>query len=414
MNFVSPCPCRLVDTNLRTDVRMYNETLQSAKQLQQTQHMQCTEKRSIVFIKTHKAGSTTLIAPLQKYAYTHNLTVMVPQEGNNMFNWPLEFRPNKDNVAAENGEKFDLLVNHIIFNKTSISPLMKPNTQYITILREPLAHLRSTFQYFGLNTGHRLGSGQDAIKKYLSNPIKYDTMPEWMEQAIPLAANRVNSMTRNLQAADLGLSYWDFDKPQVVDRFIKYTINNFDFIVILERMHESLVLLRRHMCWKMEDILFLSKNVNPFREFQIKDLTESTRANAYRWNKIDNLLYQAANRQLDQLRRSQSRVQEEIAAFKAIQLRVSKHCWQLLGNKKYINKLVVAAGDWNEEFVVDGRFCALLLLDERDMTHVFKCRQHASHKDCKGKSLFRVTKTMDMIEGKQRYQDIRMTPRTIK
>ena len=46
---------------------------------------------SMLFLKTHKSGSTTLIAPFQKYAYLHSLSVMVPNIDFAMFNWPMEF-----------------------------------------------------------------------------------------------------------------------------------------------------------------------------------------------------------------------------------------------------------------------------------------------------------------------------------
>ena len=332
--------------------------------------------------------------------------MMVPNIEYNMFDWPLEFRPNEANIRAENGEKFDMLVNHIIFNKTSIAPLMKPDAQYVTIVREPLAHLRSSFQYFDLNNDERLGKGVEAMNHYLSNPSKYDKSPDWLESVIPLADNRVNSLTRNLQSADLGLSYWDFEKKRVVQKFIDETIANFHFIMILERLEESLILLRRLMCWRMQDVMFIRKNVNPDQLFEMRELSEQTKARAYKWNNADLLLYKAANKRFDELMSAESQIKEEVAAFKSIRRRMTKQCLRVFRFKEKAGILTIPAGKWNEEFKVDNKFCVLLLLDERDLTHVFKCKQFPFHKDCRGVPGARVNNTISMIEGKVPYEHI--------
>ena len=339
--------------------------------------------------------------------------MMVPNVENNMFNWPMEFRPNIDNVKNVQDERFDMLVNHIIFNKTSIAPLMSPEAQYVTILRDPLAHLSSSFRYFDVNANGRLGLGVEGFKRFLTDPAKYDATPYWMKNVLPLSRNRINSLTRNLQAADLGLSYWDFDKPRIVEEFMNRTMKTLQFVVILERIDESLVLLRRHMCWRMQDIIFISKNVNPTRLLKMNDYPGWARINAYKWNNVDLLLYQAANRRLDDLRSSANGLDDEVAAYRTIQRQVTKYCNGLLREPgQHKSTLTIKAGRWNERFLVDSKFCVLLLLDERDLTHVFKCKQHPEHKDCQEKSGYRAKMMLSMIEGEIEYRQILMTPRT--
>lgn len=397
---------------MRVEVHLPSNEVSQQASTTRVSRAQCKEKTSVVFIKTHKSGSTTLIATLQKYAYLHNLSMMVPAVGFNAFNWPIKFKPDQDNLRSPNGEQFDMMVNHIIFNKSSISTVMKPDAQYVTIVRNPIAHLRSAFQYFDLNRDNRFGKGVEAITHYLLDPPKYDSMPSWMAPVLPLADNRINSMTRNLQSADLGLSYWNFDNADKVQIFLEYTMETFHFIVVLERLEESLVLLRRHMCWKLQDIMFISKNVNPLRLFEMKDLSESSRRSALRWNNVDLLLFNAANRRLDILKKSLIGVEREVAAYKSIQLDITRHCWQMMQRRERESSMTVPAGEWNEEFTVDKKFCTLLLLDERDVTHVFKCKQYPSHKDCQEKSGLRVSRTLSMLEGDEPFKFIAVTPRT--
>lgn len=372
---------------------------------------QCLPQMSLMFLKTHKSGSTTLIATFQKYAYLNKLLMMVPRTNNNMYNWPMEFRPNKDNMKSPTHTKFDMLVNHIIFNKTSINKLMKAQTKFVTILREPLFHLRSAFDYFNLNKNHRLGKGKAAMELFLSDPDEYDKLPFWMDNIVYFANNRINSMTRNLQSADLGLSYWDFDNEDIVQSFVKAVLDEFHFILILERLEESLVLFRRVMCWEMKDIMFIKKNVNPKHEYRVEDLSLQSRINAYKWNNVDLMLYREATSKLDQLLSEEPDIYDEIEVYRKLRHSITKYCVEGILYKHVKDPLVIPAGRWNTEIIVDSTYCALLLLDERDMTHVFKCLQYPWHTDCQGKSGARFQQIQDMIEGAQDFEEIPMSTR---
>lgn len=362
----------------------------------------CKEQQHVVFLKIHKSGSTTLIGTFQKFAYTKKLQMMVPSTNNNMFDWPLEFQPNKDNVENPNNEKFDMLVNHIVFNKTSISSLMKPDTKYVTILREPLPHLRSSFQYFELNLKKRIAdTGPEAIERFLMNPWKFDFIPDWLENIIPYAANRINSVTRNLQSADLGLSYWKFDDQSAVDKFVDKTMSDFDFIMVLERLDESLAVLRRIMCWEMKDVMYIPKNINPKRSFEVTQLTEQAIHNVYKWNNVDTKLYDRANRQLDVHLGRYPDIKDEVAQYKKFHLTIAEFC---LHQHTRNRSITIPGSRWNSPFVVDNEYCVLLQMDERDLTHAFKCKQYPKHKGCFGKDGERVRKVYSMIEGAIEYQ----------
>lgn len=46
-----------------------------------------------------------------------------------------------------------------------------------------------------------------------------------------------------------------------VAAFLENLKQDFPFLLVMEYMHESLLLLRRKWCWELNDILFLQKNV---------------------------------------------------------------------------------------------------------------------------------------------------------
>ena len=361
----------------------------------------------MLFLKTHKSGSTTLIAPFQKYAYLHSLSVMVPNIDFAMFNWPMEFSPNKDNIPAVQNQSFDMMVNHVIFNKSSIAPLMKPDTKYFTVMREPLAHLKSSFQYFGIDVNHTLGTGKAGLEKFLSDPNKYDVMPAWIKSVLPHSRNRVNSLTQNVQSADLGLMHRDFYNQTKVNQFIAKTMRDFHLILILERIHESLVLFRRIMNWEMKDIVFITKNHRP-QGFLISDLSEDTRERGRSWCSVDQALYTAASQRLNQLISEENGIDQEVKVFKKVQKSITEFCIKFGSNytaTDVTDTLSIPQSAWNKSFTVDHEFCVLLLLDERDMTLLFKCQQVPHHRECTSASnKQRINDLTDMINGRQPFR----------
>lgn len=344
----------------------------------------CQPQSSYVFIKIHKAGSTTLIAPFQKYAYIHNITMMVPALNNIHLSWPYKFTPNKSNMVAPAGRQFQALVNHVVYNKEAMRSVMDPAAQYITVVRQPVPHLISAYQYFSVNKDNQfLRVGPEVFEKFLSDPVQHDPVPNWMKC---IKDSQVKSLTRNLQSADLGLHYDQFDNTTAVDEFITDIEKDFSLIVILERLSESLVLLKRKFCWKIEDILHVNKNIQKTQwHWDWKNISAQSMAAIYKWNNVDTRLYSMAIRKLDEVKRGELRLEEEIKVYNDINSRVSQYC---SGNIKYWqaevvkDPLVIEETPFNDKFIVDRQFCVLLLIKEEDFTLLHKCRLYPEHHQC--------------------------------
>ena len=73
-------------------------------------------------------------------------------------------------------------------------------------------------------------------------------------------SNRLPRHGRNQMAFDLGLSPEYFDNASVVDAFVHELNSTFDLILIMERFPESLVLLRRALCWSVHDMIAFPMN----------------------------------------------------------------------------------------------------------------------------------------------------------
>ncbi|XP_067936475.1 galactosylceramide sulfotransferase-like [Watersipora subatra] len=346
----------------------------------------CQRLNSFVFIKTHKSGSTTMIAPFQKYAYLYNLTMMVPSSNNNIhLSWPFRFMPSVSNMPAPGNRKFQALVNHIVFNKTSIEPLMDVKTAYITILREPAPHLVSAYQYFSVNFDNVfLRKSLTDFELFLSDPTKHDPVPTWMQK---MKNTEILSLTRNLQSADLGLHYTEFDNLTSVRSFVNGIEKDFSIILVLERLAESLVLMKRKFCWSMEDVIHVNKNVQKIAwNWNFRNISQHLIPKIYEWNNVDTELYRMANDKLNKLRLGETDLDEEIKVYNNINTKVSQYCagsvrhW--IDTVPIPEPLVIDSTKFNNRFVVDRRVCGLLVVPEEDFTLLHKCRQYPDYKQC--------------------------------
>ena len=70
----------------------------------------CAPTKSLLFLKTHKTGGSTVSNILYRYADIRNLTVVLPKKQVFSFFWPLDFQ--LEYIDNLHGMKPDILCNH--------------------------------------------------------------------------------------------------------------------------------------------------------------------------------------------------------------------------------------------------------------------------------------------------------------
>uniref|UniRef100_A0A7M5V5D7 Uncharacterized protein n=1 Tax=Clytia hemisphaerica TaxID=252671 RepID=A0A7M5V5D7_9CNID len=105
----------------------------------------CKRKKNIVFLKTHKTGSSTITNILNRYGEARNLNFVLPNIGSNRLDWPWFFK--NTSFYSLNGTEPNILCNHARFNKQPMTDLMPNDTVYVTILRNPISQFESSFSY---------------------------------------------------------------------------------------------------------------------------------------------------------------------------------------------------------------------------------------------------------------------------
>ena len=146
-------------------------------------------------------------------------------------------------------------------------------------------NFESVFKF--MKVGYRLGvgNGPDSLQTFLKNGVSFSKFNS--VKALPLV--------RNPLLYDLGLSFKYYQNLTAVNEYIQFLDKQFDLVMIMDYFDESLVLMKRLLCWHMEDILYLKLNERQDKEKNTV-LTDDVRENVKRWNKADVLLYEYFNK----------------------------------------------------------------------------------------------------------------------
>ncbi|XP_035697068.1 galactose-3-O-sulfotransferase 2-like [Branchiostoma floridae] len=327
----------------------YNGTSSSYRE----QHDICTRPvTNLVFIKVHKTASASTAVVLLRFAYKHHMTMCYSPRGNKRFT--LTFPSTeiyKSNCSRWQvlGDHFNFLVHHTVFNKTAMDRIMKPGTKYIGIMREPQSHFRSQFFYRRHHLRYRLRHHPNPLGAFLDNPEHQER--KWSK-------NRTWSGERNNQAFIMGFPphLLNTQDTGLMDDVIKQLGQSYTFVIINEYYEESLVMLRRKLCWDMSDILHSTKKIheqhNPKKYIP---LTDKQLENHKRINAVDYRMYDFFNRTFwESVEEEAGRgFWEEVTYFRYLVERVNKYCLASQDSEP----LNVPISKWNNAFSVNEMFC---------------------------------------------------------
>ncbi|XP_077442369.1 galactosylceramide sulfotransferase [Vanacampus margaritifer] len=241
----------------------------------------CSPSVNIMFMKTHKTASSTLLNILFRFGEKHKLKFAFP-DGRNDFFYPSPFR-RWQVKSYRPGECFNVVCNHMRFRLREVAALLPPDATYVTILRHPARLLESAFHYYrrAVPLTWRIG-GDDKLEEFLRSPRTY------------YRAGAYNAFyLKNLLLFDLGLdNNLDADHPDVSEA-IRSLSQKFHLVLIAKYFDESLILLKETLCWSTADILYFKLNAR--ESSSVTRLTPESRARALGWNGADWRLYRHFN-----------------------------------------------------------------------------------------------------------------------
>ena len=216
---------------------------------------------------------------LFRYGDSRNLTFVLGK--NTEIDWPQKFKAGS--ILPLYGEKPNILCSHAKFNKKPMNWLFpKETSKYITILRNPVDNFESAFNYNHLGKSFGIKDDLHSVQTFLNKQ--------------KLGENTLlTPLIRNPMLFDLGLDLQFFQNLSAVNRYIQFVEKEFDLVMIMDYFDESLVLLKRMLCWEMDDILYLKQNERQEKE-RAMNLDDKVKENIRRWNKADVLLFNHLNK----------------------------------------------------------------------------------------------------------------------
>ena len=206
--------------------------------------------------------------------------------------------------------------------------VMSDDTDYITILRDPVTQFESSFFYFEFDRVLSLKNHPDPIAEFMRYPDEYLYNTTLVVNNFPDTINLIQSG----MFYDLGQDFVDVEEAQEIQKRIHHLESEFRLVMITEYFDESLVLLKMEMCWQLEDILYIKQNQRTklhHRNSTLKsqNMPEDLRERIRQWNRADSMLYEHFNKTLwskIEARGASFRVQ--LAQFRAMNRAVKQAC----------------------------------------------------------------------------------------
>ena len=268
-----------------------------------------------MFLKTHKTGGSTIANILFRYGDSRNLTFAL---GTSHLAWPQRFRISQ---VLPFYRQPNILCSHTVFNKKPLNWLFpREISKYVTIIRNPVDTFESFFNYYKL--GKVLGLGGDpvvSLEKFLESASSFYNK---------FGAKKRSINARNPMMFDLGLSQKYFQNYTAVTKYINFLNKEFDLVMIMDYFDESLILLKRLLCWEIDDILHVKVNERLDKE-KASNLSDRVKENIKRWNKADVLLFTYFNATFwEKIEMEGSGFYEDLSAFRERRLKLQQMCFE--------------------------------------------------------------------------------------
>ncbi|XP_028413997.1 galactose-3-O-sulfotransferase 2-like [Dendronephthya gigantea] len=276
-------------------------------------------QKNIMFLKTHKTGSSTITNILNRFADRHNLTVALPMDGFYHFLWPLPFQTDfvQNRVPRPN-----ILSNHARFDAKSLAELLPDTTKYISILRHPATQFASLFQFMDLG-GLLAANGNRksiSLEYFLDNAFEILSSLNRRYPQI-LIDNPSLQLLRNPQLFDFG---FDQSNEAMTREQLEVISRKFNLILIMEHFDESLILLRRKLCWTLDDVVYFKLNQQLGKN---EPTSARVRGKILHWIKEDVMLYEYFNASLwDEIKREGESFWNEVAMLRKRNRELSAEC----------------------------------------------------------------------------------------
>ena len=138
---------------------------------------------------------------------------------------------------------YDIFCEHSFYNESLLMEKMPVDIARIGIVREPFSRLQSEFAYRNIYKIIGLEAHPRSIALFLLKPQYYIDRSKFK--------SRIHVLTHNLVAREFG-----YTNKLNLDQYLKSIEAKF-IVLVFDMLDESLVVLKRKLCWSLKDVLYL-------------------------------------------------------------------------------------------------------------------------------------------------------------
>ena len=156
---------------------------------------------------------------------------------------------------------FNVFTLHNRWNYQEVIKLMGNETKLFSVVRDPVDLFESLYGYMKMNQTY--GTSIKDFVKLISNETADEIVNQLnTNETAEEIANRRRShrFGRNQIAWDWGIQPQLFDHDLFIQKKIQSFDQQFELVLVAERLEESLILLRHLLCWPTEHITHLVLN----------------------------------------------------------------------------------------------------------------------------------------------------------
>ena len=324
-----------------------------------------TPKTHIAFLKTHKAASSTVQNILYRFGWTHGLSFVLPQVGHLLSRKADNYYPIISSL--DQSGKYDILCNHVVFNKTQFKSLMHDDAVYLAIVRNPLQRFVSAAYYYRhvYSTPYLSVLNETTfIHDLITDPRKYEPPNLRLSKTFNQMAFEFNAPVNTVQKA------LDLDASSM-NSYVSQVMEYFHFVMIVEKFDESLVLLKRYLNWTIKDILYIKQNQlqDVTTGIKIQEVTAEDEAIFKETNRLDYLIYDKFVEKFNEMAAKEKDLDAEVKEFRRTLQLVTAFCTLLDTTQR---ETIFSETAFNAAFRVSRYDCILLMKKELEFNEELK------------------------------------------
>ena len=292
--------------------------------------------KKISFLKVPKSGSSTVACIFIRFGINNNLSMFLPKQS--------QISQKDQKLLLEKEKHYDIFIIHTHYNYNFFTNIVR-NPAIIGLVRRPETRLISHAFFFGLYKKHESFQGlshQDFINKLVANTSRYGV--------------------QNVMGKYFGLNNPNMPEDSLQEQLLKLN-SEFKLVLILERLDESLIILKRLVRWSIFDILYAAKKKKNredihLNERQIRYLKYS--------NYVEYAIYDFFYHELERkIANAGDDFEQEVKQFKHILAQTSEFC---NGKNNKETSYTFPASRWDDSFIISKSDCNIIF--KKDVTQL--------------------------------------------